>query len=276
MARTTIIKGRRRVIGTVDKAGNIKVTRGGPLRPVKSTINSMVKKAISRQAEDKFVGVTSLTTHNSTISSPGECYAMVPAVSQGTGDYQRVGDKIRGKYLYIKGYVQYTESFLNTVGTQGYIPPSTVRVMCLSQKNVKVASAVSANVDVAHLLKDNIGTGTARSFSGSAFDCVAPINKDLFTVHMDKKFKFNWVNHYRAGGSIPTEALASGNDRTKYFTCRIKCPATLMFDDGNLDFPNYFAPFICLGAVSDDGSGAFVAGAPYRLAIQSTLYFEDS
>ena len=261
-----------------NKARRTVRVRSGPndtmvnAKAVRKIATSVMRKA----AEDKFVGTTSMTSHNSTITSASECYPMVPAITQGTGDYQRIGDKIRGKYLYIKGYVQYNDTYLNTVGVQGYIPPTTVRVMCLSQKNVKVASAVSSSIDVAHLLKDNIGTGTARSFGGQPFDCVAPINKDLFTVHMDKKIKFNWVNHYRASGSIPTEALASGNDRTKYFTCRIKCPATLTFDDGNLDFPNSFAPFVCLGAVSDDGSGPFIAGTPYRLAIQSTLYFEDS
>lgn len=243
-------------------------------------VRGIAKSVVSRAAEDKFVSVNSVTRHNSTISSPGECYPMVPQVTLGTGDYQRIGDKISGKYLYIKGYIQYDSSVLDLLQTAQslYLPPSTVRVLCLSQKNVKVGSAVPTAIDVNHLIKDNVGTGTARAYTGSVFDNVAPINKDLFKVHMDKKIKLNFqsTNTVAPATGPGLQTAMVGNDRTKYFTCRIKCPASMKFDDGNGDWPNSFAPFICMGAVCDDGTAPWSLSTPYRLTVSSTLYFEDS
>jgi len=242
-----------------------------------TAVRAIAKAAVSKAAEDKFISVQTVTTHNSTITTPAECYAMVPQVTQGVGDYQRIGDKIRGKYLYIKGYVQYDFTVLDTlISSQSvYLPPATVRVMILSQKNVKVGSAVSTSVDVNHLLKDNVATGTARAYNSSVFDNVAPINKDLFTVHMDRKIKLNFISS-NSLAPVSGQVAVVGNDRTKYFSCRIKCPASLKFDDGNGNWPNSFAPFLCLGAVNDDGTAPWSLTTPYRLTAMSTLYFEDS
>jgi len=254
----------------------------GPERPqlnkkTATAVRAIAKAAVSKAAEDKFVSTQTFTVHNSTITTPAECYAMVPQITQGVADFQRIGDRVRGKYLYIKGYVQYDQSVLDLLQSSqsAYIPPSTVRVMILSQKNIKVGSAVSTSVDTAHLLKDNVGTGTARAYSASIFDNVAPINKDLFTVHMDRKIKFNYQST-NSIGPISGQVTMMGNDRTKYFSCRIKCPASMKFDDGNGDWTNGFAPFLCLGAVCDDGSGPWTVSTPYRLTALSTLYFEDT
>lgn len=240
-------------------------------------MRAIAKAVVKRESEDKFVSTAQNLQFNSTIGSAAECYAMVPQITQGTDDYQRIGDKVRGKYLYIKGMVQYDESYLNTVGVNTYIPPVTCRALILSQKNIKVGSEVSTRVDVAHLLKDNVGTGTARSYAGTTWDNVAPINKDLFRVHMDKKIKLNWVQHYSyTGGGNSTEAVGAGTDHTKYFSCRVKVPATLTFDNGNGSWPNNFAPFFCFGSVCDDGSSPYTVGTPFRVRILSTLYFEDA
>lgn len=246
-------------------------------QPAKKAVAKIAKSVVRREAEDKYVSVSGTQRFNSAITSSGECYPLIPQVAQGTDDCNRVGDKIRGKYLYITGMLQLDNSYLNTLGANTYIPPFTGRVMILSQKNVKVGNEVPTRIDVAHLLKDNVATGVARPYNSTIWDNVAPINKDLFRVHMDRKIKFNWVNHYYyAGGGNAIEALASGNDRTKYFRCRIKVPATLTFDNGNLDYPNNFAPFLCFGAVNDDGTSAYSIGAPFKVTWLSTLYFEDS
>lgn len=244
-------------------------------KPAAKAVRAIAKAAVRKEAEDKFVGVQLLHNFNSTINSAGECYSLVPQVTIGTGDYQRIGDKIRGKYLYIKGTIQIDGSVMATLDK---LPASTVRALILTQKNIKVGSDVSSRVDVAHLLKDNIGTGTARQFVGSQFDAIAPINKDLFRVHMDRKFKFNWENQQQpdTATGVPTTTWQSGNNRTKSFTCRIKCPNTLTFDDGNGSWPNNFAPFFCLGSVSDDGAAVFSVTTPWKVAVQSVMYYEDA
>lgn len=248
---------------------------GGLYRSTALIAKSVAKRVVRKEAEDKFVSTQGAVLFNSRISSSSECYPLLPQIPQGTDDWQRIGDKVRGKYLYVKGYVQLDQYYLdNTTGTQ-YIPPFTIRVLCLSQKNVKVGSEVSSRIDVAHLLKDNIGTGDARPYDGNVLDNLAPINKDLFKVHMDKKIKFSWV----ARGDLTVSGdtgYGVGQERTKYFKVRIKLPATLTFDNGNGSWPNNFAPFLCVGAVNDDGTGKYITGTPFRVGWLSTAYFEDA
>lgn len=242
--------------------------------PLKKTVSALVKRALSRSAEDKWVSVQGNVNFNGSISSAAECYPLCPPVLPGTGDYQRVGASIQAKYLLVRGMVQYKNAELDTASTQ-FLPPVTCRALILSQKNIKVASDVPTRADVSHLLKDNVATGASRPYSGGMFDNLAPINKDLFRVHMDRKIKFNWVNHQvvltDTGVSISHN---TGNDRTKYFTCKIPLHRTLKFDDGNGNLPNSFAPFFCFGAVCDDGASVW-STAPFIVTWSATLHYED-
>jgi len=76
-------------------------------RPTAQAVRAIAKSVIRKEAEDKFVSVAQDQSFNSTITSPAECYPVMPAISIGTGDFQRIGDKVRGKYLYVKGHIQY-------------------------------------------------------------------------------------------------------------------------------------------------------------------------
>lgn len=250
-------------------------TRKLPSR-TRRAVRQVVKETLQGQAETKWVSLADDISFNSTITSPGECYPLCPTVPQGVDDFQRLGDSIHAKYLIVRGKVQFNDNFLDVATTQ-FIPPQTVRVMILSQKNIKVSADVSSRVDVAHLLKDNVNTGAARPYSSSEYDNLAPINSDLFTVHMDKKMKWNWINHQIQAASPATSINTHqvGNDRTRYFYLKIKLDKTLKFDDGNGNYPNSFAPFLCVGAVSDDGSGGYSLTTPWKVTLLSTLYFTD-
>lgn len=237
-------------------------------------VKKIVKKTLDKQQEHKFASSNNTQTFNQTISSPSECYACVPSIPVGAQDYQRIGSKIKGTYLIIKGMVQLDGDFLKS---NTYMPPSTVRIMVLSQKNLKLATDVSTKAQVGQLLKENnVGSPSARSYSGGLFDNLAHINKELFRVHMDKKIRFNWIDAQSYTGAAPDVTWQTGNDKTKYFICKIKIGKTLSYDDGNGNFPNNFSPFICMGGVNDDGTSPFTVGTPYRLTYQQTLYFTDA
>jgi len=236
-------------------------------------VRAIAKSVVRKEAENKFVSQNFNQLFNSTISSASECYALMPPVPRGDDDFQRIGDKVRGKGLYVKGYVQIGK---DVAGNIYNVPPSTLRMMILSQKNIKVSTDVGTRADVAHLLKDNFATGTARDYAGNAYDNLAPINKDLFHVYMDKKVRFQWQNIQTGTGGIPDVTWQSGNNITRYFTCKIKVPATLTFDDGNGDYANNFAPFFGMGSVCDDGDTPFTLTTPWKVTVQSVLYYEDA
>jgi len=240
-------------------------------KPMATAVKKIAKSVVSRQAETKFISLRQDLGFNSTITGPAECYALMPSITQGTDDYQRIGDRISGRTLYIKGHINYNAAFLDTVGVNNYVPPSTVRVMILSQKNIKSNNQLGL-VDTANLLKDNVATGAGRSYSGSMTDNLAPINKDLFKVHLDKKIKMNCVYQQSDG----TGSSGWVGQKTAYFRCAIKLPKTLFYDTTNGDVPNNFAPFFCLGGVCDDGSSPFTLQTPYRVTFLSTAYFDDA
>lgn len=229
-----------------------------------------VKRVMTRVAEVKHVGQNVVNDRfNSQISGASECYNILPAVAEGTAGHNRLGDRIRPKYMIVKGKLMYDTALAGT-----YLPPSTVRVMILTQKNLRVGSQVSTLVDTDHLLKDNIGTDVARAYTGTNFDNLAPINKDLFNVLMDRKFKMRAQIEKQLGDN--NTVLGYATQTTITFSKKIKCPAQLCFDDGNGNQANNFAPFVCLGSVVDDNSGPWTASSPYRLVVQSELYFTDA
>lgn len=231
-------------------------------------LSNLVRRIANRGIEVKHVGTNTVNADfNSTISAAAECYPLMPTVSEGTDGHNRIGDKVKPKYLLVKGKLHYSSSVQGT-----YLPPSTVRIMILTQKNVKTRAQVGT-VDTDHLLKDNIGTDVGRAYTGSSFDNLAPINKDLFHVYMDRKVKMRAQIEKQLGDN--NTVLGYATQRTYTFTKKIKCPASLTFDDGNGDTPNNFCPFICLGGVNDDSSTPWTLTTPYHLTVQSELYFVD-
>lgn len=230
----------------------------------------MVKSAIHRNVENKRVGSVGVdTTFNSGIAG-NEAYSLLPPIAPGDDGNQRVGDKVRPRSLIVRGTVQWDGHFAEG----NYCPPATARLLILTQKNIKVGTGSTLpGFDASHLLRDNIGTDVARQYNGGAFDNLAPINTDLFKVYMDKKVT---LLPYRNDIAPGTTMTASGTTRTYSFVKKIKCPATLTFDDGNGNFANNFAPFFCFGAVCDDGTSAYTITTPWRVRVSSILDYEDA
>lgn len=237
---------------------------------------SLVKRFVHGEIENKRVGLNIDNAFNSTISAASECYNLLPPIApndgSGSGANERIGDRVKPRSLIVRGTVQYDS------GYQGnFIPPSTVRCLILTQKNIKVGSDVGSRADVAHLLKDNVSGASARGYSGTAFDNHSPINTDLFKVLMDKKYTMVPQLYTGLGNSSDTNTKTlSGTQPTIHFVVKIPVPAKLTFDDGNGNYANNFAPFFCFGAVCDDGNSAFTLSAPYRVRVQSILDFEDA
>lgn len=234
----------------------------------------MVKTAIHKEIENKRVGSVGVdATFNSGIAG-NEAYSLLPpiapAVSGASNGNTRIGDKVRPRTLIVRGTVQWDHTFASA----NYCPPATARLLILTQKNIKVGTGSTIpNFDASHLLKDNIGTDVARQYNGGAFDNLAPINTQLFKVYMDKKVKLlPYLNTPQAA----TQLMAAGTTRTYSFVKKIKCPASLTFDDGNGNFANNFAPFFCFGAVCDDGTPAYTLQTPWRVRVSSILDYEDA
>ena len=233
-------------------------------------IRGIVKRFIRQEIENKRVGSVGVdTTFNSGIAG-NEAYSLLPPIAEGDAGNQRIGDRVRPRSLIVRGTVQWDKDFAEG----NYCPPATARLLILTQNNIKVGTGSTIpNFDASHLLKDNIGTDVARQYNGGAFDNFAPINTDLFKVYMDKKVK---LLPYITLNTATTPVMAAGTTPTYSFSVKIKCPATLKFDDGNGNFANNFAPFFCFGAVCDYGTSAYTLNTPWRVRVSSILDYEDA
>lgn len=236
---------------------------------VRKAVARVAKAVMKKSEETKHSGLQVVNAaFNSTISGANECYNCLPPIAEGTAGNERLGDRVKPKYLIVKGHLMY-----DTGMAGDYIPPSTVRLMILTQNNIKCANDLS-RVDTNRLLKDNVGTDAGRAYTSTIFDNLAPINRDLFKVLCDKKIKMRAQIEKQLGDN--NTVLGYATQKTYSFSVRIKCPSQLKFDDDNGNYANNFAPFICMGAVNDDDSAAFSVSTPYRLSVLSEIYYTDS
>lgn len=219
--------------------------------------------------ENKAIGniVEANVNHNSSIVA-ADCLPLIPQISPidsaaGNTSTQRMGDRIKPKSLKVSGTLALrTGSFVTNQVVY-------VRVLLLQQKNIKSGGQVAAGgVDIAHLLRPSMpGVGLAEQpFNGFTINLDYPVNKDLFRVYYDKKFKLGGP-----GGAVANPENPSGAVRWSYTFKQGKMPAALTYDDGNGDWANNFAPFYCVGYAYADGTSPDITA---RLTTNTYSHFE--
>jgi len=227
-----------------------------------------VKKDIKNLAETKYVSAIGSASYNNSIGA-SDCYPLIPAIAQGNDDFERTGSKISPIYLRVKIALQPRDAslYLNQALT-----PMSVRVLILSQKDVKLTTQLPGAFSYQALLDDRIGTSTARQYTGNyaTLDNLAPINKDLFVVHFDKKVKFHGENTSGNTGAVITQL-----DRARYLYATVKLP-TLFYDSyTSTTFPTNSAPFLSLGFVNEGATAPNSLFTPLQVNWISTLYYKD-
>lgn len=245
----------------------MKITRKVRVKSLAPTtqaaVTQVVKRQIARNQENKTIGnnVELDVTHNSSISA-ADCQPLVPTISLGTQSYNRIGDRIKPKSLVVKGVVSLTPD--SAIQKDIY-----VRILILAQKNVKTGAEVLAGaIDATHLLKPNSPAIPNQSYTGDTPRINYPLNTDLFRVYMDKTIKLTF------SASTGVESMHRQSQRWSY---RFKSlPANLTFDDGNLDWPNNFAPFLAVGYAFSDGTAPDIVTRRVISNCFSTLTWEDA
>lgn len=236
-----------------------------------------VKAIVSSLTEDKQAYTTtggSLLKFNSGIDSAGDLITILPNISQGIQENQRIGDQIRAKNLNVKGFVKLD---INDVSDSSKLPTVIVRMMIVTMKacpSFPVAQANYARLDT--LLQKG---GTTTGFSGALQDIYAPINRDVFTVHVDRKFYLNQSFINVTGPSPSTATVTQDVSKTiKFFNVNVKCKGRILKYDEDMGAdvqPNNFGPFLILGYSYADGSSADIVDTKVGLCFDSTFNYED-
>jgi len=181
---------------------------------------------------------------------------LLPPLSQGVQQNQRIGDKVRPVSL----KVDFTVSFDGRNVNSNVL---ACRLMCLKDKSIKtikdlIFSATQPGTPVDQQLMD-YGNGVNGGYNGLPYDQHWRINTERYSVISDLKFElrksFGQTPH--ATNSVPYAGSLQFTDSTmtRQFSVTVPTPQTLLYSNDLDLYPTNFAPFWCIGFSQPDGDG---------------------
>lgn len=248
---------------------------------VSAPVKTYVARQIDRNAETKYVsqqpystqsGLMNKTNFTAGITSNAECYAVIPPVTQGQGDHERIGNIITPKSLKVKGFV-------SLIGNQTDSFWIDVDIWILTSKTLK-SQYQESSLDMNSLL--NAGNGLNTQYDGSFLNSTFPINTSLFTVLRHKKIRltkpYGNMNTAICGGSAEVVANYSSEKFSSLFNFDVPLPAKLKYDLDVQTIPSNYYPFMVIGynvPANCDASGIGNTNT-VMVTANSCLYFKDS
>jgi len=210
----------------------------------------------------KAVLINPLVSFNGKISGSGDVLPLQPVIIQGTGDSNRVGAKIRVHSINIRGVITYNDSYINADQKSNRIG---VRLLVLRPKSYSQGDAMPA----AYL--ERLLEFTTGGFTGALNDFMCPINKEMFTAVVDKKF-------YMSKSAVSATNVNELRHTTKFFNIRL--PGKVMTYDNvvSTQYPTNFPYIMCLGFVYLNGIGqdSDPSYAPIQMQCQSIWSYSDN
>jgi len=210
------------------------------------------------------------TSYNSGINAIGDATKILPSVSQGTNDSQRIGDQLTGLKLTVKGAIVYNPS----TGQYGTYANSRlgVRMMIVQPRQYSNIDDVQSNAAawLSLLLKKG---SSSSAFTGTLSDLWAPINSDYIIKYYDKVFYMDAPYQATAVGST-----VMGNS-TRIFKHTLKLRNKVLKYDSSVSSgsqPVNYAPVLLIGYTHMDGSGADTLTTAIQLSYDTIFNYEDA
>lgn len=266
------------------RGGRAKAVRPqkGRVAGVNKRIRSYVKSAVKAQAETKYVANSysddthpSLTSWdapvNLTGAVAGKYRPALPVVSQGTGDYQRVGAKIMPTACFTDLTLGYKAKDLSCSEVVAVIYYGTCKAGRTWQSTTPIQSATD-------LLDD--GDGTTSAFGGSKNDLLQPINKHMYNakrmlVHLGKS---TGVLNARQNAGLAEGALATSfGSSFKTVRLNFKPPKALQYDQTAHNWPSNYAPWFAVSfcRVDELDTDPILDAGTLTVSSLSHMYFKD-
>lgn len=232
----------------------------------------LVEKAINRKTETKYIAedIMGPTLVPSGALTPVNLLRMIPQVSQGVGEHQRIGDKLNA--LRARSFF----SFFLANGINNF-NDVTLNLVVLTAKGASTAGAVAA-LPANNLLK--VGNGTNTDPNPAAYTQPQflthinnyPINTDQYTL-------VKWYKKRFAKGSYDINGVPGANATSQIAIQKpmvvIKHawnPPTLKYNAAGDQLPSNHYPVFIVWCTTNDG-GAYSGALQYGL--RSEMYFKD-
>lgn len=248
------------------KPRSLRPRRGRKSTQPSRTLTKQVLKIIHRDVENKqaFTNQT-YVSYNSGINSIGDMVAILPNISQGTGDNARIGDQLRGQSITIKGALSIASPNILLDNCR-----IAVRMFIVQPKLYgDYATVQGATGWLPLLLKKGASTS---AFTGVMSDLWAPVNTDAITKYYDKTFYLTASYKDTAGTSV------LGNS-VKFFSKKLNLRNKLMKYDNGVNSgltPTHYAPVIILGYVHMNNVSPDIVTTGVQMSFDSIFNYEDA
>lgn len=243
------------------------------IRKVKaSAFKKKVLQVIKSQVETKQAYLTQTPIDfNSGINASGDCLKIIPNITRGSADNNRIGDQIRAQKINIRAILQMLPQGNNQAAS---VCKLACRVMIVTPKGYPNWATASANTAtwMPTLLKKG---GTVTSFTGDISDLYAPGNTDAITFHYNKVHYFNqpWATSTASSIALDQSHLV------KFLKINLKCRNRLVKYDDNTDSgltPTNLGYFMLVGYAFVDGTAPDTLSTRVRLQYDAIFDYEDA
>lgn len=231
-------------------------------------VRALVDRRINRNLETKMVAYHFRRTQIDNLPDiAARCWRLVPGVEQGDTRATRTGSKIRLQNLSINGYVQIPSYDASTSNDRSSI---MLRLLCVTPKGYRFTPDVIATwAGPGNLYTQLFKTeAIATAPQGYWIDQYTEVNRDMFTVHADKRMVFSRGDMFNVPGA---EGAAWRPDLTKRFSFRVKCKNKIGHF-AQVDEPGYagdptemqnFAPVLVAMWSFTNGAAPSAAACPF-------------
>jgi len=251
------------------------------LPKVSSPLKLAITKAIRRAAPEEVKFATSWNSQSATADTYGVWfnsnitgatnYNLVPTIPQGVNVGERSGNKISVRSHVVDFWVT-CANLANNIDM-------VARLFVLQSRNIKdPAEVIAGNVDMSTMLDWGQAQG---AFLGYTSHLSAPVNKEQFTVLMDRKLTMDKTYGYNPAliNAYSSSAQGQSQGLIHHFRIKLKTPKTLHYASGLNNLPDGYAPFFNAGycvpsRINADG----VDNLTTALSIYwtSTIYYTDA
>lgn len=247
-------------------------------RIVKSVLktNTELKFAMQNFIADKVeitgcgLNYNGTTQLNGWCSGPSNGYGIIPALSQGAGEGNRIGVKVSPKSCFLR-YSLLARSTTDSTAAINDNPfkgiPFRVRVIVFRHKYA-IDDFSQANIV-------NIGNSNT-SLTADMDTYFRPYNKEEYTIVFSRTHKMCALRHI-TGTGYSTESVANGTLNFVSGRASIPLPKLLRYNDTVVtDYPTNVNYFMAIAIVNEDGSTVTTSQKRVTMSAESGMYFHDS
>jgi len=218
-------------------------SRRSTKRYPKRTLDRAIKQVVRRHMETKCNQGTSAQINVNNIIAADDCYFLYPSITQGTGQSERIGNKIQPVYFNVKLLISCND-------VKGIIASPTptyfdIYIFKLKQQNAYAGPPTSTDM-TKFLQSDN----TSISYTGDTLSGLRPVNDDLFTLVTKRRCVLSNMTNSTATLNIGAPVMPA---RTYSFNLTKHVKKTIIFDDNNGLMSNDNM-FIAVGSSQMDGT----------------------